>query len=110
MHRLIESVCLFVQDYQVDWEAILARSPTPFIPSVSPWLYPPAAKETPLHGPSGQGLRADSIRADVELPGVSAPPGGTSSDEEADISIQNGDVQGVLTSKPRLSIVMKEQK
>ena len=107
MHRLIESVCLFVQDYQVDWEAILARSPTPFIQSVSPWLYPPAAKETPLHGPSGQGLRADSIRADVELPGISAPPGGTSSDEEADISIQNGDVQGALKPRTKMSIGTK---
>ncbi len=88
-----------VQDYQVDWEAILARSPSPFIQSVSPWLYPPAAKETPLHGPSGQGLRADSIRVEVELPGTSAPPGGTSSDEEADISVQDGGVQGGLNSK-----------
>ncbi|DBA80252.1 hypothetical protein WJX79_002480 [Trebouxia sp. C0005] len=86
------------KDYQVDWEAILARSPTPFIQSVSSWLYPPAAKENPLHGPSGQGLCTDSLRAEVELPGSSAPPGGISSDVEGDISVQNGDVQGSLTS------------
>ncbi|BDA45969.1 probable UDP-N-acetylglucosamine-peptide N-acetylglucosam at N-terminal half [Coccomyxa sp. Obi] len=33
--------------YQVDWEAILARSADPFIASVSPWLYPPAARGEP---------------------------------------------------------------
>ena len=33
-----------MQGYQVDWEAILSRSPKPFIASVSGWLYPPAAR------------------------------------------------------------------
>ena len=33
-----------MQGYQVDWEAILSRSPEPFIASVSAWLYPPAAR------------------------------------------------------------------
>lgn len=42
-------VCL--QTYQVDWEAILAQSVEPFIDSVSPWLYPPAAKGMPTAVP-----------------------------------------------------------
>ena len=62
------------QNYQVDWEAILARSPEPFIQSVSPWLYPPAARETPLQSsPSGQGLTADSARIEDPLADMSAP-------------------------------------
>ena len=57
-----------LQNYQVDWEAILARSPEPFVQSVSPWLYPPAARETPLQSsPSGQGLTADSARIEDPL-------------------------------------------
>ena len=56
----------------MDWEAILSRNPTGFIQSVSPWLYPPAARESLLHAPSGQGLTADSARADQ--PGMSGPP------------------------------------
>lgn len=63
-----------LQDYQVDWEAILARSPNPFIQSVSPWLYPPAAREALLHAPSGQGLTADSARIEPGLPATSESP------------------------------------
>lgn len=51
----------------MDWEAILARSPEPFIQSVSPWLYPPAARETLQSAPSGQGLTADSARLEDAL-------------------------------------------
>lgn len=54
------------KDYQVDWEAILARSPTPFIQSVSPWLYPPAAREPPV-APTGAGISADSSRVEDVL-------------------------------------------
>ena len=45
-HTLLRSNVRFcrVQGYQVDWEAILSRSPEPFIASVSAWLYPPAAR------------------------------------------------------------------
>ena len=75
-HVMSETFLLLVQDYQVDWEAILARSPTPFIQSVSPWLYPPAAREALLRAPSGQGLTADSARTDSDLPGLSEPSTG----------------------------------
>ena len=34
-----------MQNYQTDWEAILARSPTPFIAALGPWLFPPVARE-----------------------------------------------------------------
>lgn len=57
----------------MDWEAILARSPEPFIQSVSPWLYPPAARETLQSSPSGQGLTADSARAEDPLADRSTP-------------------------------------
>ena len=60
------------QDYQVDWEAILARSPIPFIQSVSPWLYPPAAKEAP-QPPTGAGMAADSARVEEVLMQASQP-------------------------------------
>lgn len=33
-----------LQDYQIDWEALLCQHPPDFIASVSSWLYPPAAK------------------------------------------------------------------
>lgn len=32
-----------VQDYQIDWEAILSQECSTFITSVSAWLYPPTA-------------------------------------------------------------------
>ena len=64
---------LLLQNYQVDWEAILARSPEPFIQSVSPWLYPPAARETLQNSPSGQGLTADSARVEDPLADMSTP-------------------------------------
>ena len=62
-----------MQNYQVDWEAILARSPEPFIQSVSPWLYPPAARETLQSAPSGQGLTVDSARIEDTLADMSTP-------------------------------------
>ena len=40
-----------VQGCQVDWEAILSRSPEPFVVSVSAWLYPPAARDQPAAQP-----------------------------------------------------------
>ena len=86
-------LCDFLlQNYQVDWEAILARSPEPFIQSVSPWLYPPAARETPLQSsPSGQGLTADSARIEDPLADMSAP----SMDGIAD-----GSIAGVSKAAP----------
>ena len=60
------------QNYQVDWEAILARSPIPFIQSVSPWLYPPAAKEAP-QPPTGAGMAAESARVEEVLMQASQP-------------------------------------
>lgn len=66
------NVSPILQNYQVDWEAILARSPTPFIQSVSPWLYPPAAKEAP-HAPTGAGMSADSARVEEVLLESSQP-------------------------------------
>ncbi|KAL3144958.1 hypothetical protein ABBQ32_003464 [Trebouxia sp. C0010 RCD-2024] len=62
------------KNYQVDWEAILARSPEPFIQSVSPWLYPSAARETLQSSPSGQGLTADSSRTEDPLADMITPP------------------------------------
>ena len=45
--NVLVSFPVALQAYQVDWEAILARSADPFIASVSPWLYPPAARGEP---------------------------------------------------------------
>lgn len=81
-----------LQNYQVDCEAILARSPEPFIQSVSPWLYPPAARETPLQSsPSGQGLTADSARIEDPLADMSA----SSMDD-----IANGSIAGISKAAP----------
>ena len=33
-----------MQSYQTDWEALLSRSPAPFIASVSSWMYPVEAR------------------------------------------------------------------
>lgn len=33
-----------MQSYQTDWEALLSRSPAPFIASVGKWMYPTAAR------------------------------------------------------------------
>ena len=53
-----------LQGYQVDWEAILSPNPAAFISSVSPWLYPAAARE-PVQAPSGTGgLQAASAKLD----------------------------------------------
>ena len=41
-----------IQGCQVDWEAILSRSPKPFVASVSAWLYPPAARGQPAARPA----------------------------------------------------------
>ena len=76
----------------------------PFIQSVSPWLLPPAAREAPLNAPSGQGLNADSARVEVELPGTSAPLGGTSSDEDTAATTQNGGGQSALVSSTLLKL------
>ena len=95
---------MLMQNYQVDWEAILSRSPMPFIQSVSPWLLPPAAREALLTAPSGQGLNADSARVEVELPGTSAPLGGTSSDEDTAATAQNGGGQSALVSSTILRL------
>lgn len=51
-----------VQAYQVDWEAILARSADPFIASVSPWLYPLAARGEPRPlQPAAAELRVETL-------------------------------------------------
>ncbi len=36
-----------MQDYQVDWEAILESSPDNFVSAVGSWLYPQAARGQP---------------------------------------------------------------
>lgn len=36
-----------MQDYQVDWEAILESSPERFVSAISSWLYPAAARGQP---------------------------------------------------------------
>lgn len=52
--RLGLTVCVLLQSYQTDWEAILSRTPQAFIASVSKWLYPPAARTpTPASGSKG---------------------------------------------------------
>ena len=38
-----------LQDYQVDWEAILESSPAKFVDEVGSWLYPPAARGQPVN-------------------------------------------------------------
>ena len=63
------------QSYQTDWEAILSRSPEPFIASVSKWMYPAAARGAAAvsHGESSV---PTSINADgqQEAAGVPVPP------------------------------------
>ena len=40
-------VSMLLQDYQVDWEAILESDPAKFVSAVGSWLFPPAAKGQP---------------------------------------------------------------
>ncbi|KAL3145349.1 hypothetical protein ABBQ38_001606 [Trebouxia sp. C0009 RCD-2024] len=87
------------KNYQVDWEAILARSPEPFIQSVSPWLYPPAARETLQSSPSGQGLTADSARtedplADMITPAQDGTPSGAVAGSSQAAPPTTGDEEG----------------
>ena len=87
MLQSMHNVSCSVQNYQVDWEAILARSPEPFIQSVSPWLYPPAARETLQSAPSGQGLTADSARIEDTLADMGTLiPDGIGAGEAAGVS------------------------
>ena len=66
--------CL-LQGYQVDWEAILSPNPAAFIASVSPWLYPAAARQ-PVQAPSGTGgLQAASAKVDSGIAEAQAPTG-----------------------------------
>ena len=90
----------------MDWEAILARSPEPFIQSVSPWLYPPAAREAPLQNcPSGQGLTADSARtedplADMSTPSVDSTGNGNGNGSGKGSGTANGSIAGSSKAAP----------
>lgn len=69
------------QGCQVDWEAILSPNPAAFIASVSPWLYPAAARE-PVQPPSGTGgLQAASAKLDSGI-AEAQPPSGSGAQEQ----------------------------
>ena len=73
-----------LQGCQVDWEAILSPNPAAFIASVSPWLYPAAARE-PVQPPSGTGgLQAASAKLDSGIAEAQPPSG------ESGVCIENG--------------------
>ena len=91
---------LVLQNYQVDWEAILARSPEPFIQSVSPWLYPPAARETFQSSPSGQGLPADSARTEDPLADMTTPSMDGTASNVASSSIASSTAAGSSQAAP----------
>ena len=59
----------------MDWEAILSPNPAAFIASVSPWMYPAAARE-PVQPPSGTGgLQAASAKLDSGTAEAQPPTG-----------------------------------
>lgn len=67
----------------MDWEAILSPNPAAFIASVSPWLYPAAARE-PVQPPSGTGgLQAASAKLDSGIAEAQPPSG------ESGVCIEN---------------------
>lgn len=60
----------------MDWEAILAQHPDQFIASVSPWLYPPAARGEAQGQQQQQGQGAVAGEgAGAEAPAVAAVAG-----------------------------------
>jgi len=59
-------------DTQVDWEAILAPSPTAFIAAVAPWLLPPGAR--PGAGGKAPPAASTSAPAAGALPPVASMP------------------------------------
>ena len=58
--HVISCTLACVQGCQVDWEAILSRSPEAFVASVGAWLYPPAAWGQPA-------ARPPQLAPDLEL-------------------------------------------
>lgn len=63
-----------MQSYQTDWEALLSRSPAPFIASVSSWMYPAEARASGAAGNGGGSGLASSTEGQAAAAAAQPPP------------------------------------
>lgn len=91
-------VAAIPKDYQVDWEAILSRSPEAFIARLSAWLVPDCVREA-LGGPAAA---AGAAQAAASPPRASSGGGGgESGGSEAGSGSGAGGADGSKISSPK---------